>query len=440
MPARVRFDDLAAWLDWQQQLHPQAIEPGLARIARVAARAGCSPPACPVITVGGTNGKGSCVALLDAMLRAGGYRVGTFTSPHLVDYTERVRLQGRAVSGTSLICAFERIADALGDDTLTFFEFNTIAALLIFGTAAPDALILEVGMGGRLDAVNIVDADVAVIASIGIDHPEWLGADLESIAWEKAGIFRPGRPAVFGGVEPPPVSLVGAARTLGATLRIRGRDFHVSEAPGGRWNLEIAASTGVHRLERLPEPALAGAAQHGNAAAAIAALAELHGRLPLRRDAIESGLERVVLPGRFQRIADESFEWVLDVAHNPAAARVLAASLHRTRGGGRTIAVCGMLADKDVSGVLAELEDCVDTWIAAATEGARGLADSELAARAQQAGIAMRPGGGVAAAMELAARIARAGDRIVVFGSFHTVGPALTILEQRGVAMPLRCL
>jgi dihydrofolate synthase/folylpolyglutamate synthase len=440
MAGRVRFDDLAGWLDWQQGLHPQAIEPGLARIARVAERTGWTPPACPVITVGGTNGKGSCVALLDAMLRAGGYRVGTFTSPHLIDYTERVRLQGRPVTATSLVCAFERIADALDHDTLTFFEFNTIAALLIFETARPDALVLEVGMGGRLDAVNIADPDVAVVASIAIDHAEWLGPDLQSIAVEKAGIFRAGRPAIFGGDEPPPASLVRAAATLGARLRILGRDFHASEGPGDRWDLEVAAASGVHRLTRLPRPALGGAAQVGNAATAIAALCELHDRLPLRRDAIDSGLERVCLPGRFQRIADGDFEWVLDVAHNPAAARILASSLRGMRGKGRTIAVCGLLADKDVSGVLAELDGCIDAWIAAATEGARGLADFELADRARKAGIAMRRGGDVAAAMELATHIARAGDRIVVFGSFHTVGPALTVLGQRGLVESLACL
>ena len=434
MPAPVRFDSLGAWLDWQLTLHPQPIEPGLERVARVARRSGWSPPRCPVITIGGTNGKGSCVALADAILREEGYRTATFTSPHLVDYAERIRLQGHPVSAASLVAAFERIADALGPDTLTFFEFNTLAALLIFDSAGPDAVILEVGMGGRLDAVNIVDADVAVVVSLGIDHAEWLGADLETIAREKAGIFRAGRPAVFGGDEAPPGSLIEAAHAEGALLRLRGRDFREIPRPDGRWDLILGTGIAAERLADLPVPALAGTAQLGNSATTIAALRELRPQLPVTRDAIVRGLERVTLPGRFERIADRELEWVLDVAHNPAAARVLAASLRATRGRGRTIAVCGMLADKDVPAVVAELRGCVDTWIAAATEGPRGLDDTELARRARVVDVDMHPGGTVAEAMRFARSRARAGDRIVVFGSFHTVGPALEELARAGLA------
>ena len=434
MPGPVRFDSLGAWLDWQLTLHPQPIEPGLERVARVARRSGWSPPRCPVITVGGTNGKGSCVALADVILREQGYRTATFTSPHLVDYAERIRLQEHPVSAASLVAAFERIADALGPDTLTFFEFNTLAALLIFDSAGPDAVILEVGMGGRLDAVNIVDADVAVVVSLGIDHAEWLGADLETIAREKAGIFRAGRPAVFGGDEAPPGSLIEAARAAGALLRLRGRDFREIPRPGGRWDLLLGTGIAAERLTDLPVPALAGTAQLGNSATTIAALRELRPRLPVTREAIVRGLERVTLPGRFERIADRELEWVLDVAHNPAAARVLAASLRATRGRGRTIAVCGMLADKDVPAVVAELRGCVDTWIAAATDGPRGLEDTELVRRARVSDVDMHPGGTVAEAMRFARSRARAGDRIVVFGSFHTVGPALEELARAGLA------
>jgi len=434
MPGRVRFDSLDAWLDWQLTLHPQPIEPGLERVERVARRSGWSPPRCPVITIGGTNGKGSCVALADAILRAGGYRTGTFTSPHLVDYAERIRLQGQPVSAASLVAAFERTADALGPDTLTFFEFNTLAALLIFETAEPDAVILEVGMGGRLDAVNIVDADVAVVVSLGIDHAEWLGPNLETIAREKAGIFRAGRAAVFGGDEPPPSSLIEAAHAEGALLRLRGRDFREILRSGGRWDLMLETGSATERLADLPVPALTGTAQLGNSATTIAALKELRSRLPLTRDAIVRGLERVALPGRFERIVDRGLEWVLDVAHNPAAARVLAASLRATQGRGRTIAVCGMLADKDVPAVVAELRGCVDTWVAATTDGPRGLDDTELARRASDVDVDMHPGGTVEDAMRLARGRARAGDRIVVFGSFHTVGPALEELARAGLA------
>lgn len=436
MPRRVRFDSLEGWLAWQQQLHPQPIEPGLARVARVAGRAGWNPPGCPVITIGGTNGKGSCVAYVDAMLRAGGYRTGTFTSPHLVDYAERICLQGQPVSASSLVVVFERIADALGPDTLTFFEFNTLAALLIFETAAPDAIVLEVGMGGRLDAVNIVDADVAVVVSLGMDHVEWLGNDLESIAREKAGIFRAGRPALYGGDTPPPRSLIDAAQALGAHLELRGRDFAERSRADGRWDLLFGESQEVAPLTGLPPPALQGAAQLGNAATSIAALLALRDRLPLSREQIAAGLVDAALAGRFQRLSLQNVEWVLDVAHNPAAARVLARSLEALPVRGRTIAVCGMLADKDVAAVLAELRGPVQTWIAATTEGERGLPDHELAGRGRSAGLEMRTGGSIAEALALASETARAGDRVLVFGSFHTVGPALAALAERGLVAP----
>jgi dihydrofolate synthase/folylpolyglutamate synthase len=308
MPGPVRFDSLGAWLDWQLTLHPQPIEPGLERVARVARRSGWSPPSCPVITIGGTNGKGSCVALADAILREGGYRTATFTSPHLVDYAERIRLQGHPVSAASLVAAFERIADALGPDTLTFFEFNTLAALLIFDSAGPDAVILEVGMGGRLDAVNIVDADVAVVVSLGIDHAEWLGADIETIAREKAGIFRAGRPAVFGGDEAPPGSLIEAAHAEGALLRLRGRDFREIPRPGGRWDLILGTGITAERLADLPVPALAGTAQLGNSATTIAALRELRPRLPspVMRSCAGSSASRCLVDSRGSPIANWS--------------------------------------------------------------------------------------------------------------------------------------
>ncbi len=223
-PSGPRFAHLADWLEWQQALHPSAIELGLDRVRRVLSRTGWQPPTQPVITVGGTNGKGSCVAILDAILRAQGYRVGTFTSPHLVDYRERIRLDGEWIAERALIDAFERTADALDDDSLTFFEFNTLAALLAFESYAPEAIVLEVGMGGRLDAVNVVDADVAVVMSVAIDHTEFLGATEELIGFEKAGIFRSGRPAVCG-MPQPPRSLVEHARAIGADLLLRGQDF-----------------------------------------------------------------------------------------------------------------------------------------------------------------------------------------------------------------------
>ena len=422
MPTGQRCARLSEWLDWQQALHPHAIDLGLDRVARVLTRTGWRRGREPVITVAGTNGKGSCVALLDAILRASGYRVGTFTSPHLIDYRERIRLDGQMVSEASLVAAFERIADALGDDSLTFFEFNALAALLVLETFAPDATVLEVGMGGRLDAVNVVDADVAIVASVGIDHTDWLGADVEAIGREKAGIFRKGRPAICG-MPVPPESVLLSARDCGARLQLRGRDFDGIARDARHWDFRRGTD-----LERdLPVPALHGAIQVGNAATVLAALAELGDRLPVHRAAVERGLRSVSLSGRFQRRVDpRGFEWIFDVAHNPDAAAVLAENLARYPAPGRTIALCGMLGDKDVAGVLAKLSPFVGLWLAAGTDGARGLTDAQLAARGRAAGIDMQPAGPVAEALQRAATLARAGDRIVVFGSFHTVGPALS--------------
>ena len=426
MPTGFRCASLAAWLDWQQALHPQAIDLGLARVARVLARTGWRRPRQPVITVGGTNGKGSCVAMLDTILRSAGHRVGTFTSPHLIDYRERVRLDGRMVSEASLVAAFERIADALGEDSLTFFEFNTLAALLVFETFAPDVIVLEVGMGGRLDAVNVVDAEVAIVVSVGLDHMEWLGADVAAIGREKAGIFRAGRPAVCG-MPDPPRSVVATAHELGARIKVRGHDFDGTPRATGQWDF-----VGEHcTLAALPLPALSGQTQIGNAATALAALEQLGPRVHVDRLAVERGLRTVALPGRFERRADpRGFEWVLDVAHNPDSARVLAGNLAEFAVPGRTLAVCAMLGDKDVTHVLGELRTVIDQWFAAGTEGPRGLSDAQLAERARGAGIAMSVAGTVVEAMGRAAAAAGEGDRIVVFGSFHTVGPALLALQD----------
>ena len=430
MTAGLRLGSLDAWLEWQQTLHPSAMDLGLERVTRVLERTGWRPPGVPVLTVGGTNGKGSCVATIAALLAAGGYRVATFTSPHLVDYRERIRVDGVPVSAASLVAAFERIADALGTDTLTFFEFNTLAALLVFETACPDAVVLEVGMGGRLDAVNVVDPDVAVIVSVGLDHMEWLGPDVESIGREKAGILRAGRPAVVG-TPAPPRSVIEVANAIGADLRLRGRDFDASAREAGRWDYRDRDG----RLDSLPEPGLTGVVQVDNAATALAALRALGPRLPLARPAVERGLAQVRLAGRFQRLQDAGgVEWVLDVAHNEDSARTLAANLRRWPAAGRTLAVCGMLADKDARQVAGLLGGVVDRWYAASTDGPRGLAAEELSARAAGAGVTMAPAGGVEAALAVAAATARPGDRVVVFGSFHTVGPALRHLAATGRA------
>jgi dihydrofolate synthase/folylpolyglutamate synthase len=425
---------LEQWLVYQEQVHPQTIDLGLDRLRRVQDRLGWRQPQVPVITVAGTNGKGSVSGYCAAVLAAAGYRVGTFTSPHLRDYRERIRIHDRLVSAEELVSAFERIEAARGEVKLTFFEFNTLAALLVFEAAKLDAWVLEIGMGGRLDAVNVVDPDVGVLVSVGLDHQEYLGTTLEAIAREKAGIFRQGRPAVLGSRDIPEV-VEEIARVMQAPLKrpgaeytyaVEGADWHYR---GSRWN-----------LPHLPPPALAGGTQYANAAAAIAALEELDGRLPIPAAAVAQGLGQVRLVARFQVIAPRTPAaptWILDVAHNPDAARVLAGNLRDKPGEGRTLAVCGILADKDAPGIVAELRDCVDAWWCVTTAGERGRSGEALAqtVRRQVAApvqAAKDTGAGCAAAFAAA----KPGDRIVVFGSFHVVGPALDWLEVRDMLPP----
>jgi dihydrofolate synthase/folylpolyglutamate synthase len=387
-----------------------------------------------VITVAGTNGKGSCVALLSQILKCAGYRVGAFTSPHLIRYNERIVIDGREVSDASLIAAFERIDAARGDETLTFFEFNALAALLVFETATLDAIILEVGLGGRLDAVNVVDADVALVTSIALDHCDWLGADVESIGREKAGVFRRHRPAVFGAIEMPD-SIREHADAVGAELLRLGTDFGL-ERGDQRWSWW---GSGGARLENLPPPGLYGDTQFENASAVLQVLSCISERLPVSPEAIDAGLRTVRLTGRFQvvrgsvaRTAAETIEWILDVAHNPAAAKTLAEQLRLDRTGRRTLAVCGILNDKDIEGIAGQLRESFDEWIVAGLSGARAVSPDELAARLRNVGAKVtQTAVSVQEACGVAQRRALAGDRIVVFGSFLTVGPALEWLEQR---------
>jgi dihydrofolate synthase / folylpolyglutamate synthase len=416
---------LADWLIHQEQVHPQSIDLGLERLERVLRRLDWRQPRVPVVTIAGTNGKGSVAAYATAILQAAGYRVGTFTSPHLRDYRERIRIDSEKVDVAALLGAFERIEAACRDAgdgaiSLTFFEYNALAALLVFEAAGLDAWVLEVGMGGRLDAVNVVDPTVAVVVSIGLDHQEFLGATREAIAAEKAGIFRAAVPAVLGSLGLPGV-LEEKARALGAPLKRLGSEFDFSRR-GERWHYRGSRWS----LDDLPAPALVGDVQYANAAVAIAALEELASRLEISSEAIARGLGAAHLEGRFQSIGAAGVEWILDVAHNPDAARVLAANLEARPITGRTLAVCGILADKDAAGVAVELGPWIDEWWMATTLGARGADGAALAARMAPhinapVHIAADIEGGCAAALAAV----RAGDRIVVFGSFHSVAPAL---------------
>jgi dihydrofolate synthase/folylpolyglutamate synthase len=420
---------LADWLRWQETLHPSAIDLGLDRMRRTLQRLEWRQPSCPVITVAGTNGKGSTVALTTQILRAAGYRVGTFTSPHLLRYNERIVIDGREVSDASLVAAFERIDAARGTDTLTFFEFNTIAALLIFDTAGVDAIVLEVGLGGRLDSVNAVDADVAIVTSIALDHCDWLGSDVESIGREKAGIFRAGKPAIFGARDMP-ASIDAVARELGTPLYRLGQDFNWRH-DGEGWFWRGRHSSYSH----LPRPALHGELQFDNAAAVLCALECLSSQLPTTRAAIEIGLQNVILPGRFQVVRKSepaAVEWILDVAHNPAAAQALAGQLASRPTRGRTIAVCGILGDKDIEGIAATLRDSFDAWIVVGLQSARSVPVDGLSVRLANTGARIaKTAATVAEGCEIAQTMATAGDRIVVFGSFLTVGPALEWLQTR---------
>ncbi len=419
-----RFATLDDWLRWQETLHPRAIELGLERPRTVLRRLQPEPPPYTVITVGGTNGKGSCVALLEAMLRAAGYRVGVYTSPHLLRYNERIRVNGADADDESICQTFARIDEARGDHSLTYFEFGTLAALELFRDAGVEVAVLEVGLGGRLDAVNIVDADAALVVSVGIDHVDWLGPDRDSIGFEKAGIYRPGRPALCADPDPPP-RLLDYARNLGAHFQQVGRDYGFART-GQTWRWW----RGESRLDGLPPPALAGAHQIGNAAAVLATLFSLRHRLSIRPDAIRAGLSRARLPGRFQVIPGP-VEWILDVAHNPHAAAVLADNLRERPCAGRTLAIVGLLADKDAGAVIRALAGVVDDWRAVTLVGPRGRAGADLVALLRDLGARATASDDVVAACRAARRAAGPGDRIVVFGSFHTVAPVLAAQPWR---------
>jgi dihydrofolate synthase/folylpolyglutamate synthase len=407
------------WLDYQQSVHPRGIDLTLARVAAVAARLQLLEPAFRVITVAGTNGKGSTVEYCSRMLTAAGHRCGAFTSPHLIRYNERIRIDGEMVTDAELIAAFEAIESARGDTTLTFFEYNALAALWVFRERRVAVAVLEVGLGGRLDAVNILDADVAVVVSIGMDHRDWLGDTLEAIGREKAGIFRPGRTAVLADPDMTP-AVEAEARRVGAPVLRAGRDYRHDVAPSGEWSLRSPDRSWAG----LPKPALQGNVQYANAAAAIIAVSRL--QLLVDEAAIHTALTQARLPGRFQRIAGP-VEWILDVAHNEPAARVLAGQLAAMPCTGRRITVAGILGDKDIDAVARALAPVTDQWVVCGIDDPRGLSPTALIARSAVFAGALEAVD-IAAGIGLARQIARPGDRVVVCGSFLAVAPALTAL------------
>ncbi|MEY2796612.1 MAG: hypothetical protein RLZZ325_938 [Pseudomonadota bacterium] len=413
----ILFTSLDQWLSHLETAHPVGIDMGLARITRVKESLGLKF-ACPVITVGGTNGKGSTCAFLESILLAAGYKVACHTSPHLLRFNERARMNGADVSDADLLKAFERVEQArcrLSDPpTLTYFEFTTLAIMDIFANASVDAVILEVGMGGRLDAVNIVDADCAIVTSIDLDHMAYLGNTREAIAFEKAGIFRTKAIAICG--DPiPPASLINHANAIGADLWLMGKDYSFT-GDQQQWGWTGRGK----RFSGLGYPALRGANQLLNASAVIAALIALHDRLPVSAQDIRNGLALVELPGRFQVLPGRPTV-VLDVAHNPHAAATLAESIEAMAYHPYTYAVFGAMADKDIDGVLKPLLNTVDYWYCTDLPTPRAASASDLAKRLRafnkEALVFMDPGAAYQAALDKAGE----GDRILVFGSFYTV-------------------
>jgi dihydrofolate synthase/folylpolyglutamate synthase len=412
----MRFQTLADWLRWQEQLHPKSIDLGLARVREVWRELHAEDFSCPVITVGGTNGKGSCVAMLEAIYRGAGYRVGAYTSPHLWRYNERIRIDGEAASDEVICAAFARVDSARAETSLTYFEFGTLAALDIFKHQPLDVVILEVGLGGRLDAVNIIDADVALITSIDLDHMQWLGSDRESIAREKAGILRGNNTGIV--IDPdPPASLIDYAASLGNRLLRFGQDFSYRQEEGG-WSWH---SGDTHRVG-LPAPALSGEHQMRNAAGVMMVIESLQSRLPVTLAQVREGLLTLRLPGRFQLLAGE-ITHIYDVAHNPAAARQLANTLTLVHRHGAVHAVFSALADKDIAGTVAPLCAVVTHWYIAPLSAVRA-ASVQVIADAIRAVCPETPISAftdVEAAYAKANQTATAGDIVLVYGSFYTV-------------------
>ncbi|RLM24879.1 bifunctional tetrahydrofolate synthase/dihydrofolate synthase [Brenneria alni] len=404
---------LVTWLHYLEHLHAQSIDLGLDRVKQVAENLQLLQPANVVFTVAGTNGKGTTCCTLESILLAAGLRVGVYGSPHLLCYTERVRIQGKELPESLHCQAFASVEAGRGDVSLTYFEFGTLAALQMFKQAKLDVVILEVGLGGRLDATNIIDADVAVVTSIALDHTDWLGNDRDSIGREKAGIFRQGKPAVVG--EPDmPGAIADVAGEKGAVLLRRGRDWDFSIQRNG-WSWQNKQ----RELSGLPMPNVPLA----NAATALAALN--YSPLNVNEEAIRQGLSQAALPGRFQIVSEKPL-LILDVAHNPHAAAYLASRLAMLPRTGNIRAVIGMLADKDIGGTLCHLKPLVDEWYCAPLEGPRGATAAQLAEHLARC----RSFADVVSAWRQAMAESGEQDIVIVWGSFHTVAHVMEALDE----------
>ena len=423
------------WLAHLETAHSSGlIDMGLARTGEVKQRMRLKPE-CPVVVVAGTNGKGSVCAFLTQIYKQAGFKVGTLTSPHLLRFNERIAINGEPVDDEAIVASFERIEEARGDISLTYFEFNTLAAVDIFMRENVDVMILEVGLGGRLDAVNVFDADCAVVTSIDLDHQSFLGDTVEQVGFEKAGVFRSGKPAICG-QNPPPESLRRHAEAIGAELLLAGRDFGFSRLEQQQWSFHFhpqapAFSDGLKRNRNaLPVPALRGAYQLANAACALAVVECLNAKLPIDIGAIKRGLLLVSNPGRFQVLPGRPLV-ILDVGHNPHAARALRQGLMALPFAEKRIAVFSMLADKDMDAVIEIVKDQFDEWYLAPLALPRGQSAQVQAQKLEAHGIGhVHCLENVAAAYHAALAGASENDRITVFGSFHTVAEVMAAQQQ----------
>ena len=452
----MRFKNLNDWLTWQESLNPKEIDLGLDRVSSVLQQAGLkSTFDCPLITVAGTNGKGSVVATLEAIAKAAGLKVCSYTSPHIFLYNERIKIDGLPVSDVELCEAFERIDQARNGATLTYFEFGTLAAIDLFFQQQPDLVILEVGLGGRLDAVNVMDADISVLTSVAIDHVDWLGDNRESIGYEKAGIFRHGGTAICGDRDPPE-SVVSEAKNKQCEFLLAGRDFKVINSTANDWSLD----TRYGAINNLPQPNLSGEFQKYNSAMAIMAMQQLQskGLLDVQFDLSEvliSALDKIDLSGRYQRLKTQPDVFV-DVAHNPQAAQALASQLSAQQVQGKIWAIVAMLADKDITGVLEKVSTEIDVWcLAGLAELPRGLSVEGLFDSLSDDFFSMKKpvltdenrhdlalnqctmltdsvwlAETVTSACKLVLSKADVNDRVIIFGSFYTVAEAMQTLSK----------
>lgn len=417
---------LDEWLAWQERLHPSSIDLGLDRVRRVWLELAVPDPAPIIVTVGGTNGKGSTIALLESIFLAAGYRAGAYTSPHLLKYNERVRLNGVAVDDAMLVAAFAKVEQARGSTSLTYFEFGTLAAFLIFAERNLDVALLEVGMGGRLDAVNVIDPTISVITSVDIDHTQWLGSDRELIGLEKAGIMRHNRVTVYS-EQTPPRSVRDYAQKVGATLSVNGRDYSYRDMGAGTWHWQC----GERVRSALPHPALRGKHQLQNAAGVLLVVDLLQSHLPVSQAHIREGLLNVRLPGRFQMVKT-TIPTVVDVAHNPQSAAVLAENLIAWPCSGKTYAIFSALRDKDISGTAAPLAQRVDEWHVFPLTGPRASNETELficLSKIPLRGLVYTHDSLEHARAEISVR-ATVNDRVIVFGSFYTVASFLRLVTS----------